>query len=132
VDVLQIHSLIDALVIFAQQPVPKAGPVDDGLGGFLSNPFMLLPLILILFWFMVLLPNQRRERRERENLLNALKKNDEVLTNAGIIGIVANVKDTEVSLKIDENTRMRVLKSAIVKILTTKEVSGDNAEASKK
>jgi len=129
---LQIHSLIDALVLFAQQqPVPK-GPADDGLAGILSNPFMLLPLILILFWFMVLLPNQRRERREREGLLNALKKNDEVLTNAGIIGIVANVKDNEVSLKIDDNTRMRVLKSAIVKILTTKEVSGDNAEASKK
>jgi preprotein translocase subunit YajC len=50
-------------------------------------------------------------------LFTALKKNDEVVTAGGIIGVVQNIKDDEVLLKIDDNAKMRVLKSSITRII---------------
>ena len=62
-------------------------------------------------------------QKERDSLVTSMKKNDEVLTASGIIGIIAQVKDDEVILKVDEssNVRLRVLKSAIVRIVKPKE-----------
>ena len=90
-----------------------------------------LPLIVIfaLFYFLLILPAQRRERRHRENVLNALKKGDKVLTNSGIIGVVANVaadKD-EVTLKLEEG-KLRVLKSTISKIFGPEEPAKDQKQ----
>ena len=58
-----------------------------------------------------------------------MKKNDEVLTASGIIGIIAMVKDDEVVLKVDEssNVRLRVLKSSIVRVLNPKEPAKDGS-----
>ncbi|MCS7045075.1 MAG: preprotein translocase subunit YajC [Gemmataceae bacterium] len=94
-------------------PAQKAPGVGDGLG-------MLFPLlaIFVAFYFLIILPTQRRERKQREALMASIKKNDEVVTAGGIIGVVQSVKEgDEVVLKIDDNARMRVLKSSIVRIL---------------
>lgn len=87
------------------------------------SPLLMMGAIFALFFFMVILPARRRERLQRETLATSLKKNDKVLTSAGIIGIVADLKDDEAILKIDEsaNVRMRILRSTIVRILTPKE-----------
>jgi preprotein translocase subunit YajC len=77
--------------------------------------FLPLILILVLFFFLIILPARRRERQHRENVLNVMKKNDKVLTNSGIIGVVANIKDDEITLKLEEG-KMRVLRSTILKI----------------
>src|SRR5262245_50052498 len=91
---------------------------DQGGG----NPnFIILPMIAIfvLFWLLILRPQQKRQQMERLNLLASMKKNDRVLTSGGLIGIVAliNDKEDEVVLKVDEssNVRLRVLKSSIIK-----------------
>jgi preprotein translocase subunit YajC len=81
-----------------------------------------MPLLLgvgVLYVFIVLLPRQRNERKQREAELAALKKNDEVVTAGGIIGVIASIKEgaDEVTLKIDDNARIRVLKSSIVKVV---------------
>jgi len=99
-----------------------------------GNPLIqLLPLILIIgvFYFLVILPARRREKAQRDQLFSALKKNDKVLTSAGIIGTVGDVKDDEVTLKVDEssNVRLRVLKSSIIKILNQPEAASDAVKA---
>ena len=88
-----------------------------------QNPIFLLPVLFFLFYFVVLLPQQRRQRREQEALFTGLKKNDKVVTAAGIIGVIANIEanNDEVTLKIDDNARMRVLKSTIVRVLNKEE-----------
>ena len=73
--------------------------------------------LMILFFFVVILPAQRKQKREAEALMTGMKKNDEVVTASGIIGVVQTIKDEEVILKIDDNARIRVLKSTIVRIL---------------
>lgn len=76
-----------------------------------------LPIIL-LFFFLIIMP-QRREQKQREQMLSAMKKNDRVLTAGGIIGTVANISadGKEITLKVDDNTRIRFLRTAITQVL---------------
>ena len=83
---------------------------------------MFLPLIAvgILFYFMMLRPEKQR-RVELERMQQGLKKNDRVVTFAGIYGTVVNVQQgsRDVTLKVDEasNTKLRVLRSSIQQVL---------------
>jgi preprotein translocase subunit YajC len=101
---------------------------DPGGGGGVGPPNMiwLILLLVAMFFVMVVLPQQRREKKQREGLLAALKKNDEVVTAAGIIGVVTSIKEggDEVTLKIDDNARIRVLKSTIVRIVPRENKEG--------
>ena len=111
--------MLFALTLLAQEDgaVPK-----DGVNPF--NTFM-LPMILVMaaFFFLIVLPAQRKEKKQREQLLTNLKKNDEVITTSGIIGVVQTIRkeEDEVTLKVDDNTRLRVLLSSIARIRTPKE-----------
>ncbi|MCA9247365.1 MAG: preprotein translocase subunit YajC [Planctomycetales bacterium] len=92
-----------------------------GQGGGL--PFNPIPLLLIaaLFYFMMIRPEQQKQRLRRESLAG-IKKNDRVITVGGVYGLVTNVqKDAnEVTIKVDEatNTKLRVTLGSIDKILT--------------
>ncbi len=74
------------------------------------NPlFNLLPILLIfvVFYFLLIRP-QKKSQDEHRKMIAALKKNDEVITVGGIHGTVANVKDTTVTLKVDDNVKIEV------------------------
>lgn len=110
--------LFARILLFAQEvAVPPAGPPETAIW---QNPAFLLLILMALFFFMVVLPAQRKEKKERESIMSRVKKNDEVVTSAGIIGVVQNIKEPgdEVTLKIDDNARIRVLKSTIVRIIS--------------
>jgi preprotein translocase subunit YajC len=97
-----------------------------------SNPLNLLfPLLImgVFLYFMAIRP-MRKQEKERKLLVEALKKNDRVLTSGGIIGVIANMKDDEVLLKVDENSnvRLRVTRSSIVRVLSEKDATKDTAE----
>jgi len=79
------------------------------------NPLInLMPLIFIfiIFYFLLIRP-QKKAQEEHKKLILQLKKNDEVTTTGGIYGTVVNVKDDTVTLRIDDNVKMEVLKNAI-------------------
>ncbi|MCM8784102.1 MAG: preprotein translocase subunit YajC [Candidatus Omnitrophica bacterium] len=61
---------------------------------------------------MIIKPQKTREREHQEMLKN-LKKNDEVVTSGGIHGAIVDIKDTTVVLKVDDNTKIMIEKSAI-------------------
>ncbi|HEU0068345.1 MAG TPA: preprotein translocase subunit YajC [Nitrospiraceae bacterium] len=92
-----------------------------------SSPFGslggLFPFIAIglLFYFMLLRP-ERKKRSDMEQVLENLKKNDRVVTIGGIFGVIVNVQKgaEDVTLRIDDtnNTRLRVLRSAIARVIT--------------
>src|ERR1019366_4307334 len=111
--------MLTTLFLFADEELKKAAP-PEGIMDFLrNNPMIWLIGIMMLFFFLVILPNQRRQRKEQADLLANLKKNDEVITTSGIIGIVAHIKEggNEVTLKIDDNARIRILRTSIAQIM---------------
>ena len=97
----------------------------DFLTGLLSNK-LILPVGLLLIFYLTFIAPERRRRSEETKMMAALKKNDRVVTVGGIHGtVMAAAPDSDVvTLRIDEssNTRIKVNRSAIAKILTpTKE-----------
>lgn len=73
-----------------------------------------LPMILVfaVFYLIVMLP-ARKQQKKKEAMIAALKKGDRVVTSGGIYGTVAGVEDQAVMLKVAENVKIRVAKSAI-------------------
>ena len=83
-----------------------------------QNPIMsLMPVIFIfiIFYFLLIRP-QKKAQNELKKMISALKKNDDVITTGGIHGTVVNVKDTAVTLKIDDNVKIDVEKSCIARM----------------
>lgn len=115
--------MLAALVLLAQ--AEKGGDPANPL----ANPMIPMILIIMVFFLLVVLPGQRRERKQRETLMSALKKGDEVLTSGGIIGIVHNLRpdEDEISLRVDDNCKLRVKKSSILQILKSKEAGEASA-----
>lgn len=96
--------------VLAQEQQPAPG---GGFGGIL--PMMLVMFVII--YFMMIRPEQKKQK-QRQELLKNLKKGDKVLTAGGIIGIVGNVKDNSVMVKVGENTVMEFTKSAVTSVIT--------------
>lgn len=74
----------------------------------------IIPLVFVfgVFYFLIILP-QQKTKKTHEAMLKALDKNDEVVTNSGIYGTIVGVKDDTVLLRIAENVKIEVQKSAI-------------------
>jgi preprotein translocase subunit YajC len=86
-------------------------------GGAQPNPIMtFLPLILIIvvFYFFMIRP-QMKKQKEIAAFRNSLAKGDKVVTTGGIYGKILELKDNTVLLQVDDNVKLRVDKSAIVK-----------------
>ena len=73
-------------------------------------------LIFVLFYFMLIRP-QRRQQKEHLAKLAALKTGDEVVAAGGIHGLVTNVSDRTVTLKIADNVKIKVEKASVAAIL---------------
>jgi preprotein translocase subunit YajC len=96
-------------------------PQGGGLEMFLRSPmFPLMAVVIVMFILMS--RSGARQRREAADMLSKLKKNDKVTTSSGIIGVVVAIKEgeDEVTLRVDEttNSRLRVLKSSIARVVT--------------
>ena len=91
-------------------------------GGASNALLNFVPIVAIIgiFWFMVILPASK-QRKKTQEMLGALKKNDRVLTSGGIYGTVQSIEGEVVSLKIAENVKIRVARTAITGV--TSEVS---------
>ncbi len=86
-------------------------PQDSGLTQML---FLYVPIGLI-FYFLILRPQRQQQKKLKEMMAN-LKKNDEVITNSGIHGTVAIVKDKTVVIRVDEGCRIEFDREAIASV----------------
>src|SRR6266436_7000265 len=91
--------------------------------------FLPLVLIFVVFYFLLIRPQQKRAK-DHKTMLSALRRGDRVVTGGGIIGTVAKViGDDEVTVDIAEGTRVRVLRSTISTVLArTEPVSGKDKD----
>lgn len=114
------------LGILAQgtQPAPAPAPAPGGgQGGGSPFNFLFLIVIMIAIFYFVVFRDQRKKQRTRKEMLATLRKGDKVLTIGGVMGTVVNLKDTEVTIKVDEasNTRITFVRSAIDRVLSSRE-----------
>lgn len=118
------HHVLSLLILAQKEGAPAAdpaaAPADGEGGGFLgifNNPLLPLIVIGIMFYFLLILP-ERKKRKELENQLNSLKKNDRVITTGGIVGVVVNANPgaKTVLVRIDDNVKIEVLRTHIAHI----------------
>lgn len=89
--------------------------------------FMPMVLIFFIFYFLLIRPQQKKAK-EQQNMINNLKKNDKVIMNSGIIGTVLNIKGNIIELKVDDNTKIQILKSSISQIFNQDDTTKVNVE----
>lgn len=111
----------------ATQPLGPQGsaPPPSGFGGLQ----FLLPLLLVMgFMIAMQVFAARKDKKRRAEMLGALRRGDRVVTIGGVIGAVAEVRDDEVVLKVDEatNAKIRVTRNAVQSIIA----KGSDAAAS--
>ncbi len=85
-------------------------------GGSMATTLITFVLIILIFWFLIIRP-QRKKDKEAKAMLAAIKKGDKVVTIGGIHGTVVMVKDTTVILKVDDSARIEFNKNAISSVL---------------
>ncbi|MCS7203128.1 MAG: preprotein translocase subunit YajC [Thermodesulfovibrio sp.] len=96
---------------YAMGSAPQGGAQGDPITSLIAS---LLPLILIIlvFYFLLIRPQQKRAKAHRE-MLESLKRGDKVITIGGIYGVIEAVNPTTVILKIAENVKIKVSKQSI-------------------
>lgn len=89
------------------------GGALDGLGGLLP-----LVLIFVVFYFLLIRPQQKKAKEHRETLGN-LRRGDKIVTNGGLIGTITRVpNDTELIVEIAEGVKVKVLRGMIAESLS--------------
>lgn len=84
--------------------------------GGIFGSFLPLILIFVIFYFLIIRPQQKRQKlaaKEREDLLTSLKVGDKVITNGGIFGTIAAANEDHLTLRIADKVNIKVLRTAI-------------------
>lgn len=99
-------------------PLLQLGGASGSTGSMMTT-FIMFGLIILVFYFMIIRP-QNKKQKETQKMLDNLKKGDKVTTVGGIRGTVTNVKEDVIVLKVDDNTTIEFNKSAIASVAEVK------------
>ncbi|HTR98713.1 MAG TPA: preprotein translocase subunit YajC [Bacteroidota bacterium] len=104
-----------ALVAFM---APSGGDAGSGM----ASTLIMFALIIGIFYFMILRPQQKRQK-DRQKLLDALKKGDKVITAGGMYGTIAGIDDKTVLIQVADNVKMKFERSSVTGVV------GDGTES---
>ncbi len=93
-------------------PLQAAAPANSSW-----SMWVMLILIFVVMWFFMIRP-QRKQQKELEKFRNSLKRGDKVVTIGGIYGVVDEIKERQVIIKVDGDTKLKVDKNSLVKDFT--------------
>ena len=122
-----IIEIINFLVQFADAQISLSSAYaqtqealpQPGFGEVFSKMLPMFAIVFLIFYFMVIKPQQNKIRAQ-EQLLSSLKKGDQVITSGGIIAKVASLEEDCVTLDISNNVRLKVEKQHIAKLKENK------------
>jgi len=104
------------------------GQVPQQPGAEAPNPLIsLMPLILmfVIFYFLLIRPQQKKQK-DHKAMLSELKKNDQVITSGGIHGTIVNIKDNTYVIRVDENVKIEISKTAVSGVVKKTEKTSSN------
>jgi preprotein translocase subunit YajC len=129
-----IRTALGALAIVAASTgaaLAQAAPAAPGGAGAMDLFTSLLPILLlvVIFWFLIFRPQQKRMKQQRE-MLGAIRRGDTVVTTGGIVGKVTKAIDNEdLEVEIAPNTRVKVVRHMISDVRSKAEPVNDNAKS---
>jgi preprotein translocase subunit YajC len=103
---------LNTLYVIAMAPPPQGGDPQSSL----ISTLVMFALIIGIFYFLILRPQQKRQK-ERQKLLEAVKKGDKVVTAGGLHGTVAGLDEKTVLLQVADNVKLKYDRTAIGTIL---------------
>lgn len=112
--------------LLALAPPPPPGH-DPNPTGQMIQMIAMFAIMGVMFYFLLIRP-QQKQRKEQENLIKNLKTGDRVLMSNGIYGIIANVKEKSFVVKIADNVKIEVVKSAVTTVLKSEETPATPAK----
>ena len=86
---------------------------STGLGAFMQLAPILL--IMVIFYVLLILPAQRRQKKTQE-MLGALKNGDKVITSGGLFGTIVGIEGDSIQLRIADQVKVKVLRSAVASL----------------
>lgn len=109
----------DGAPLVGADGVPVQGPGGPPAAPGFGNGFFLLLIAMLGVMIVMQIFAGRKQKKQRESMLNSIQRHDRVQTVGGILGSVAEVRDDEIVLKVDEatNTKIRVARSAVSAVL---------------
>ena len=98
------------------QPVPRGGSAGKPEG---FPPMLMAMILFFVVFYVFLIRGQRKEKKQKKEMLANIAKNDRVITVGGIMGTVVSVKDNEVCLKVDESSNAKITfsRSSVQKVM---------------
>lgn len=111
---------------------PAYAQTPGGGGAFDMITMLPLVLIFVVFYFLIIRPQQKRQREHRA-MIESVKRGDRVVTSGGLVGVVARVDDAqEVTVQIADNVRVKVRRAMIAEIVTKGAAPADKPEKAEK
>jgi preprotein translocase subunit YajC len=98
-------------IAWADAAAPGTAP-QSFFDQIIGNPMIPLVMVVLVFYFIIIRPQSQRQS-EHQKVVKGLKKNDEVVTNGGLIGRVAELGDNLITLEIAPNVRVRIERGEI-------------------
>jgi preprotein translocase subunit YajC len=93
-----------------------AQPSGGSPEGSLISTLVMFTLIIAIFYFMILRPQQKRQK-ERQKMLDAVKKGDKVVTAGGLHGTVAGIDEKTILVQVAENVKLKFDRTAITAVV---------------
>lgn len=108
-----------------------AQALGGGAGGFDLVQLAPLALIFVVFYFLIIRPQQKKAK-DHKAMIEALRRGDKVVTSGGLIGTVAKVlNEREVSLEIADGVRVRAVRSMIAEVMARTEPADKDKDKDK-
>ncbi|MFN0125860.1 MAG: preprotein translocase subunit YajC [Verrucomicrobiales bacterium] len=104
--------MITLLALLAQSPAPAGNPSSSS--GLMS--FLPIILMFVIFYFIAIRP-QRKKQQELAAQISALKGGDHIVTTGGIYGIVSSLQEKTLTLKIADNVKIKIDKTAVAGVV---------------
>ncbi|MFT7485203.1 MAG: preprotein translocase subunit YajC [Candidatus Paceibacteria bacterium] len=102
--------ILNTLNLFVLTLFAEEGPAGEEAQG--GNQLLLLAMIGAIFWFVLIAP-ERKKRKERENLMETLKKGDRIMTTTGMYATISQIHGDVVTLQIADGVRVKFSRAAV-------------------
>lgn len=119
--------------LFISDAIAQTSEAANNAGEFSFSSFVPLILIFAIFYFLIIRP-QTKKMKDHQNMLDALKIGNRVITSGGIVGVVKEIltKENQVEVEIADGTNVKIVRSYIAEVITTKNLPSSKSDKTKK